>query len=288
MSGLFVLQRKFLDAGFPMAFEHLAVPAARADFLAKEIGANSYGYDQWGVHLPTLLKVMPAARFMYRHYFRVRAFGLQNIPDGPVMVVPNHSGQLPLDGMLIATAFLYEAETPRLLRSMIERWFPTVPFLGSFMQRCGQIVGEPSNCERLLRGGQSIQVFPEGARGGGKTWWQRYQLQRFGTGFMRLALQTGTPIIPTAVIGCEETYPSLVNLEPVAKMLGTPYFPVFPQMLLGPLAGAPLPARVDLYFGEPLTFDDAVTSDADIVANVDVVKEHIGDLIARGLQNQRA
>ena len=263
------------------------LPAHRSDALAEQIRANEAGYDPWGVHVPTLEKSMVIARWLYKHYFRVEAHGLENVPDGPVMVVPNHSGQLPLDGMFIAIAFLYEADEPRLLRSMIEKWLPTVPFVGSLLQRCGQVVGDPENCRRLLEHGQSIQVFPEGIRGSGKTYWKRYQLQRFGTGFMRLALETGTPIIPTAVVGCEEIYPSLVDVKPLARLLGMPYFPIWPQVALGPLALAPLPVQVDLHFGEPILFDGGPGStDLEVRANVEHVKERIADLIARGRERR--
>jgi 1-acyl-sn-glycerol-3-phosphate acyltransferase len=263
------------------------LPVDRLDELADQIDANEAGYDPWGVHLGTIDRWMVIARWAYKHYFRVRTFGLDNVPEGPVMVVPNHSGQLPLDGMLIAVAFLFEAERPRLLRGMIERWFPTVPFLGSLLQRCGQVVGDPENCRRLLDHGQSIMVFPEGARGGGKPWFKRYQLQRFGTGFMRIALEAGVPIIPTAVIGAEDTYPSVANVKPLAELLGTPYFPLWPQMLLGPLAAVPFPVRIDLHFGEPLDFEGGgEVPDAQIRGNVESVKQTIAHLIERGLENR--
>lgn len=260
------------------------LPADRLEALAEQIGANEAGYDPWGVHLPTVERSIVLGRWLYKHYFRVRTFGLENVPEGSVMIVPNHSGQLPLDGMLIAIAFLYEADPPRLLRSMIEKWLPRLPFVGGYLQRCGQVVGDPQNGRRLLEQGQSVQVFPEGVRGSGKTWWKRYQLQRFGTGFMRLALETGTPIVPTAVLGCEDTYPSMVDLKPLARLLGMPYFPLWPQAVLGPLALAPIPIQVDLRFGEPLTFDCGPNApDEEIHANVRQVKDAIRELIAQGL-----
>lgn len=265
------------------------LPVDRLEALADQIDANDAGYDPWGVHLPTIDRAIVFARWMYKHYFRVRTFGLENVPEGPVMVVPNHSGQLPFDAALIAVAFLFEAEQPRLLRGMIERWFPTVPFVGSLLQRCGQVVGDPQNCRRLLEHGQSIMVFPEGVRGSGKTWFKRYQLQRFGTGFMRLALEAEVPIIPTAVIGAEDTYPSVYDVQPLAKLLKMPYFPIWPQMLLGPLAAAPIPVQIDLHFGEPVTFDaGANVPDEMIHENVEKVKAAIADLIERGRARRAA
>lgn len=257
--------------------------------VASQIAANGAGYDRWGVHVDTIANAFSGARWMYKNYFRVRTFGLENVPEGRVMIVPNHSGQLPFDGMCIVVSLLYDAEPARLLRGMIEKWFPTVPFLGTMMQRCGQVVGDPENCRRLLENGQSIMVFPEGARGGGKTWWKRYQLQRFGTGFMRLALETGTPIIPTAVIGAEETYPSLYDFKALSSLLGTPYFPLYPQMLLGfPLMALPIPSQIDLHFGEPLEFDQGPdATDEEVLANVEVVKDAISGLIDAGLANKR-
>ena len=151
------------------------------------------------------------------------------------------------------------------------------------MARSGQLTGLPENCERLLEEDHLIMVFPEGARGGGKTVWERYELKRFGNGFMRLALKTKSPIIPFGFIGGEETCPSLVDLTSVAKMMGMPYVPITPTIL--PL---PLPAKCSVYFGEPLYFEGTGSEeDADIIDKVEIVKQRVAGLVERGLADRK-
>jgi 1-acyl-sn-glycerol-3-phosphate acyltransferase len=148
------------------------------------------------------------------------------------------------------------------------------------------MVGDPDNCRELLEHDQSVLVFPEGVRGSGKLFKDRYQLQRFGTGFMRLALQTRTPIVPVAVIGTEETYPSVYNFEILAKAIGAPYFPVTPFFpLLGPLGLIPLPSKVTIRFGKPLDFEgDANEEEEKIREKVQRVKESLQSEINEGLK----
>ncbi len=136
---------------------------------------------------------------------------------------------------MIGVALLLEADPPRAIRSMVEKWVPSLPYVSTFMARVGQIVGTPENCRRLLEAEEAILVFPEGVRGIGKLWPQRYQLQDFGLGFMRLALETDTPIVPIAVVGAEEQAPALMDVKPLAKLLGFPSFPLT-------VTGLPLPA----------------------------------------------
>src|SRR5690606_24019846 len=146
------------------------------------------------------------------------------------LIVPNHSGQLPLDGLVIAVACLLKLDPPRLVRAMAERWFPTLPWVNVAFSRSGVVVGDPINCRNLLEADNAILVFPEGARGSGKTWGRRYQLERFGRGFVRLALQTNTPIVPVGVVGAEESIISVANARPLAKLLGFPYLPIHPLL----------------------------------------------------------
>jgi 1-acyl-sn-glycerol-3-phosphate acyltransferase len=166
---------------------------------------------------------------------------------------------------------------------MVEKWVPALPYVSTFMARVGQIVGTPENCRRLLESEEAILVFPEGVRGISKLWPQRYQLQEFGLGFMRLALETRTPIVPIAVVGAEEQAPALVDLKPVAKLLGFPAFPVTPTGL--PI---PLPTKYRIYYGDPLRFtgrpDD---EDSELDKKVRTVKAAIQSMLHQGLKERR-
>ncbi len=245
---------------------------------------NELGYDPWGFS-PSYARVgyTLAKRFVHS-YFRPDVDGIRNVPAGRVLLIANHSGQIPLDGVVIAVTCLLEAHPPRLVRPMVERWFPRVPFVNEVISRGGATLGAPINCRNLLNDEQAILVFPEGVKGSGKVWSQRYKLQGFGRGFMRLALQTNTPIVPIGVVGGEESLISLHNWKGMAKLLGMPYLPI-PALLpvLGPLAFLPLPVKFFLRFGEPMTFEGRHDDDdAGIDAKVQKVTAAIDGLIADG------
>lgn len=262
--------------------------AQRWGRLANARNINESGCDVFGFDPEYLRRVLPVVRFFYRVWFRVQTFGINNVPSGRVLLIANHSGQIPLDGMMLAGSQLFDADPPRMVRSMIEKWVPTLPFVSEFMARCGQIVGIPDNCRLLLENEEAILVFPEGSKGISKTWDKRYQLQRFGYGFMRLALQTRTPIVPCAVIGAEEQAPALWNAAPLARLIGAPAFPItptFPWLL--PVGALPYPTRYRLYFGEPMEFDgDPQDDDAVIGRKVKRVKTRIQSMINEGLRNR--
>ncbi|MBK9033700.1 MAG: acyltransferase family protein [Myxococcales bacterium] len=247
---------------------------------------NEYGYDEFGMGRDQIATAIRVAGWMYRRYFRAEARGLEHLPaSGRVLVVSNHSGQLPYDGMVIASACVLDAPTPRLVRSMVEHFVPTVPFASYLMARWGQIIGTPENCRRLLEEDEAILVFPEGARGISKPFSRRYQLEAFGLGFMRLALQTGTPIVPVAVIGAEEQAPA-INLRAVARLLGTPSFPVVPYPPFVPLV--PLPVKYRLHFGEPMMFTGDHDDDDEVIGEkVTAVKRRIESLIHIGLRERK-
>src|SRR5205807_6730744 len=180
---------------------------------------NEYGVDPFGLDLDFTKAAVAPALWVYKNWFRVRTHGIKNVPAGKVLLVSNHSGQLPLDAAMIGVSMLAEAEPPRVCRAMVEKWAPTLPFIAPFFARIGQVVGTPENCRRLLAAGETIMVFPEGARGLNKLWDKRYQLQEFGLGFMRLALEPKTPIVPVAVVGAEEQSVALFNFKAGAKFL---------------------------------------------------------------------
>jgi len=244
---------------------------------------NEYGVDPFGLELDFTRAAIAPVLWLYRNYFRVQTHGIGHVPTGRAMLVSNHSGQLPLDAAMIALSLLVEAEPPRVARAMVEKWAPTLPFVAPFFARIGQVVGTPENCRRLLAAGETIMVFPEGVRGLNKTWDKRYQLQDFGSGFMRIALETQTPIVPVGVIGAEEQAPAFFDFKAAAKLLG---FPALPITLTGiPL---PLPVKDHLWFGEPLRFPGGVDDDdVELERKVREVKGRIQALVAEGLTQRR-
>lgn len=247
------------------------------------------GFDPWGFSPEQSKAYYSLAYWVYR-YFRPVIHGIENVPAGRALIIGNHSGQLPFDGLVVSMACLLEAQPPRVLRPMVERWFPTLPFINVAFSRAGAAVGDPINCRNLLDAGNAMLVFPEGARGSGKTWDHRYRLVRFGRGFMRLALQAEAPIVPVAVIGGEESIISVHNAESIARLLGMPYFPV-PALLpvLGPLAFLPLPTRFHLYFGEPMVFSGPFDDeDETIDAKVRVVADRLQSMIDEGLARRES
>jgi 1-acyl-sn-glycerol-3-phosphate acyltransferase len=200
-------------------------------------------------------KYKPVLDFLYSTYFRVEAGGASSIPsEGRCVLVANHSGTLPLDGLMLKAAVKREHPTPRDLRWLSEDFIYHLPYLGSAMNRLGAVRACQENAERLLANEQLVAVFPEGVKGIGKLFSERYRLQRFGRGgFIKLCLRTSTPIIPVAILGAEETNPLLFKVEHLSKALGVPYLPVTPTFpLLGPLGLLPAPTKWRIQFGEPL------------------------------------
>jgi 1-acyl-sn-glycerol-3-phosphate acyltransferase len=247
------------------------------------------GTDPFGMDPRELRRTAVGAAFLYKIYFRCAVEGIEHVPDGPVIVVANHAGQLPIDGVMITSALLLEADPPRLVRSMMDRWVPTLPFVSTFFSRVGVVLGTPANAIRLLERGEALLTFPEGMAGITKTVDRAYQLQPFGQGFMRLALSCGVPILPVAVVGSEEQYPTLYNLETAGRWLGLPALPIWPQMIVPVLGLLPLPVKYRLRFGEPLTFEgDPDDEDAVIATMVERVRERIGGLLASARAERRS
>jgi 1-acyl-sn-glycerol-3-phosphate acyltransferase len=204
-------------------------------------------------------KVMPFFELLYERYFRVECEGISHIPaEGRCLLVANHSGALPLDGVMLKTAVLREHPQRRDVRWLAEDSIFHFPFLGSFTNRMGAVRACQENAERLLQQESLTAVFPEGVKGIGKLFRDRYQLQRFGRGgFIKLALRTRTPIVPVAVVGAEETNPLLFRIDYLSHALGIPYIPVTPTFpLLGPLGLLPLPTKWRILFGDVLSWDE--------------------------------
>ncbi len=250
---------------------------------------NDFGFDPYGFNPDSARSAALVAGLLYRHYFRVETHDIHHVPAGRLLLVANHAGQLPFDGTMLAVAMLLEAEPPRITRAMGEYWIPRLPWLGVTLARGGLLVGTPENCTSMLEAGECVLVHPEGVRGMNKPFSERYRLQRFGLGFMRLALETETPILPVAIVGSEEQQPGWANWPRLGRMLGLPAFPItatFP--LLGPLGLLPLPVKYRIYFGEPLDFSgDASDEDARIKQKVEVVKQAISALLTRGRRERQ-
>lgn len=243
---------------------------------------NSYGYDPWGFHTEVARRGMIGSALIYRYWFRVETDGIENVPAGRVLLIGNHAGQIALDAAMIGTACLLEADPPRIVRGMGEYWLPKLPFFNVLMVRTGSVVGTPKNCVDLLEHGEAVAAFPEGVRGMNKSFSERYKLMEFGFGFMRLALETNTPIVPVAVVGSEEQAPSLGDLKPLARLLGMPAFPLV-------LIPFPLPVRYRISFGEPMEFrGNPHDEDAVIAVKVEQVKDRIRKMLDAGLKRRRS
>lgn len=245
---------------------------------------NEFGVDPFGFDPNSLKSVAPIAIWLYRNYFRVETSGVDNIPKGRMIVMANHSGQLPFDAAMIETAFLLEPDEPRLLRGMVERWTAELPFISTLFVRGGQVVGDPSIAKRLLKMDEAVIVFPEGVAGISKLFSERYKLTRFGRGFMRLALETKSPIVPVSLIGAEEQAPAIAQLKPLAQILGLPALPVvFPHLI--PL---PLPVKYRIHIGKPMRFEGDGTEDDEVIASyVNTAKDHLQTMIDEGCRKRK-
>jgi 1-acyl-sn-glycerol-3-phosphate acyltransferase len=214
--------------------------------------------DEFGRDPNVAAKVDPLLDFLYKTYFRVETRGLGHIPDeGRALIVANHSGTLPYDGAMVMHAVKQEHRARREVRPLVEDFVFHFPYLGTLMNRIGGVRACPENAERLLTQDQLVAVFPEGIKGIGKLFRERYQLQRFGRGgFVKLALKCDAPIIPTAVVGAEEIHPLVTKVTWLSKAFGIPYLPVTPTFpFLGPIGLVPLPTKWYIAFGEPLYFN---------------------------------
>ncbi len=246
---------------------------------------NEMGLDPFGIDVDTTRLSLAVLVYLHRLWFRTEVHGIENVPEGRMLVVGNHSGQIPLDGVVIALSMLLDSDRPRFPRAMVERFVSTLPFFSIWFPRVGQVLGTPENARRLLEQDEALIVFPEGVKGISKTFRDRYKLAPFGQGFMRLALESNAPIVPVAVIGAEEQYPSIADLKTLAKLLGLPALPVIPQLFFGMLL--PLPIKYHVYFGEPLHFTgDPDDEDAVIEEKVWVVQQTIQSMVNRGLKER--
>ncbi|HEX6276123.1 MAG TPA: 1-acyl-sn-glycerol-3-phosphate acyltransferase [Polyangiaceae bacterium] len=284
------------------------VPAANG--AAEDLSQSPYFEKQWGREArrnraeevddfgldPAFEeRIRPVSEFLLRRYFRTKIEGINNVPaNGRCLLVSNHSGTLPLDGLMLRTALRLEHPSARELRWLAEDFLFYLPFAGVFMNRVGAVRACQENAERLLEKELIVAAFPEGVQGIKKLFRERYRLQRFGRGgYIRLALRMQAPLVPCAIVGAEETNPLLYRVEYLASLVGLPYIPVTPTFpLLGPLGLLPAPSRWRIRFGEPISLDGHGPEAADdhvLVGRLsDRVRATIQGMLESGVRDRRS
>jgi len=263
--------------------------AGVAEFARRRLEGD-YEVDKFGFD-PELNSavLMPAALALYRNWFQIQMRGVEHIPaTGAALVVANHSGVLPVDAVMLQAGIFAEHPQARNLRVLSADMVYAVPGLATLARLSGHTRADPAEAQRLLDTGHLVGVFPEGFKGIGKPFSERYRLQRFGRGgFARSALQAGAPIVPCAIVGAEEIYPMLGNSEGLARALNLPYFPLTPLFpWLGPLGAVPLPSKWIIEFCEPISTAEHVAPEPDeaFVAKLadevrDIIQEKLDELV---------
>lgn len=264
----------------------------QVNFIQRRL-RGEYSTDPFGMDREIIEIARPFLTFMYTTWWRVTATGLEHVPaQGRALLVANHSGVLPWDGAMIATAVANEhpAQNERIVRSLHLHWFTTLPVIAPTLAALGQVPGIPENAIRLLEQDELVCVFPEGLKGVGKLFKDRYKLARFGRGgFVQAALRTQAPIIPVAVVGAEEIYPMLANAEGIAKLFGFPYFPITPFFpWLGLLGVIPLPTRWSITFCPPIATNEYEPAAADDPITVLALSEQVREIIQATINQKLA
>jgi 1-acyl-sn-glycerol-3-phosphate acyltransferase len=285
--------------GEPTAFD-TARELLSTDFYLRKWGRlgmrnRSEEVDDFGFDPVYEKKVQPLFDFLYDKYFRVTVEGMDHVPaQGRCLLVANHSGTLPYDGVMIKVAVKRDHAAHRDVRWLAEDFLFHMPFLGSISNRIGAVRACQENAERLLRKEALVAVFPEGVKGIGKLFKERYRLQRFGRGgFVKLCLRTGTPIVPVAVIGAEEANPMIGRIEYLSKAIGVPYIPITPTFpWLGPLGLVPAPTKWRIVFGERIDFDgygpEAADDDILVGRLAERVRATIQGMLDQGVTERRS
>jgi 1-acyl-sn-glycerol-3-phosphate acyltransferase len=257
--------REGLDAGLelPEAISRGAVglPGGVRDAVRRTARRldGRYEEDDWGFDEEFVELVFPFFEFLYERWWRVKTTGIQHVPAHErALLASNHAGILPWDATMISFAIQREHPLPRFPRFLVLNWAFDLPFISVAMRKVGGVVASPYNALQLLQRDEVVAVFPEGVKGAGKPFSERYRLQRFGRGgFVEIALRTSSPIVPVAVVGSEEIYPKLGDSRAAARLLGSPYFPLTPTFpWLGPLGTVPLPSKWRIEFCEPIPTAD--------------------------------
>ncbi len=250
-------------------------------FLAEKF---KHERDPWGLDPARAINDLKMVYPFYKYYFDVKFHGKENVEESKAyMVVSNHTGQIPIDGLLICTAFASELDHPIVLRPLVERFLTSLPFLGRWSSEGGAVLGDRINCLNLLKRGESILVFPEGVRGIAKEAKDKYRQQRFTKGFLRMAIASKVEILPIAVVGAEEFYPYVFHMRKLAKLLKLPALPLSLNLL-------PLPSPVDIYVGAPYILPKELSSEAlddELEPHLQAIEREISRLTQEGLTKKR-
>lgn len=263
------------------------------DFLKRRF-TGEYEVDEWGMDWEFIEAVRPLFNFLYTYYWRVETTGLEHIPDYTrSLIVANHSGQLPFDATMIATALFTGHPAQRLVRNLYGDWYPRVPLLTSVLEKLGQVLDSSDNGISLLEQDELVAAYPEGYRGLGKPYQERYKLAEFSDNFVKIALATGAPIVPTAVVGAEEIYVSLANSNLLAKIARTPYFLIslrFPWF--GLLGLIPYPTKWTIDFGAPIETEvygpEAVADTAVVKKLTKQTRDAVNELLVKRLIKRKS
>jgi 1-acyl-sn-glycerol-3-phosphate acyltransferase len=261
----------------------LVDPSVRERLERVEIPFNAFGVDPYGISRHHLGLSYTVFGFLYHRYFAVKVFGIEHVPrHGRGMLVGNHSGGVAIDGAMVIASMFFEMDPPRVIHGMAEKFINRVPFFSLWSNRTGHFTGLPEHAERLLADDRMLMVFPEGARGTAKLYKDRYSLVRFGTGFVRLALKTKSPIVPFAFIGGGDAVPTIANSYTLGKLVGAPYVPITPYFL-----ALPLPVSLEIHYGPPMIFEGNGSEDDEVIAGyVEQVRSTIAGLIERGRRHR--
>jgi 1-acyl-sn-glycerol-3-phosphate acyltransferase len=274
------------ELDLPGAVRGLLGFLARQRELAARQVTDPDAVDDFGFDAEWTEALLPVFDFLYRHWWRVQVRGLEHVPsEGRVLLVSNHAGVLPYDGAMIRTALFEDHPGHRHARALILNAFFGLPLFSWFLRRTGNSLAHPADAQRLLERDEVVLVFPEGAKGTGKPYSQRYRLDRFGRGgFAAIAVRTGAPLIPVSVVGSEEVHPMLANIKPIANLIGLPYFPITPTFpWLGPLGVLPLPSSWIIEFHAPIPTSHLAPEAADDAALVMDLSDQVRDVIQGGL-----
>lgn len=245
-----------------------------------------HGYDAFGLHPDYIAFGLGLTRWPYEDYFRVISDGIHHLPtEGAAILAANHSGNLPIDGMMLWHDVLRQSNPARVARGIADHFVPSLPFIGTLFARGGMVGGSRGNARILLEAGELLMIFPEGVPGIVKPWSKRYQLQKFRVGHAELAIRHRAPIVPIGIVGAEEQMPSLFSSKRLGRSFGIESVPI-------PILPVPLPVRYRIYYGEPLAVQDEYPPEAAddptvLNAVADRVQQAVAELLQRGLEERK-